>query len=116
MPMAWEQFGRYLLTARAMTGMEAARARLRLSWATWEPVASVDPLARGVTSRSRKRRSPAGASESRSRGERGGAPLATQPTSWRATPGGVDRGARIAVASIGDGAWRVVAGAPGSRA
>jgi len=39
--MAWEQFGRYLLTARAMTGMEAARARLRLSWGTWEPVASM---------------------------------------------------------------------------
>ena len=39
--MAWEQFGRYLLTARAMTGTEAARARLRLSWGTWEPVASM---------------------------------------------------------------------------
>jgi len=41
MPMAWEQFGRYLLAARAMTGTEAARARLRLSWGTWEPVASM---------------------------------------------------------------------------
>jgi hypothetical protein len=46
----------------------------------------VDPPARGVTSRSRKRGSLAGASESPSGGERHGARLATQSTGWRATP------------------------------
>jgi len=35
------KFGRHLSTARAMTGMKAARARLRLSCGTWEPVASM---------------------------------------------------------------------------
>jgi hypothetical protein len=42
------------------------------------------PTRRDETSRSRKRGSPAGASESRSRGERGGGPLATPPTGSRA--------------------------------
>src|SRR6266852_2026378 len=43
--------------------------------------------------------------------ERGGAPFATQSNGWRATPRGGDRGARIAVASSGDGAGQAVAGA-----
>jgi hypothetical protein len=59
------------------------RADLRAPWCVRDSQApsrpAVDPFALGGISRTRKRGSPAGASESRSRGERGGAPLATQP-------------------------------------
>src|SRR6266849_6526352 len=54
-------------------------------------------------------------SELRSGGERHGAPRATQPTGGRATARRDGRGARIAVASSGGEAGRVVAAAPGSR-
>src|SRR5258708_40358161 len=67
------------------------------------------------TSRSRRRGSPAGASESQCPAERCAAPLATQPIAWRATPRGGDRGGRIVVAWIRGGAGRVVAGVPGFR-
>src|SRR6266851_929555 len=91
-----------------------ARAIVRTSSANSE-LTGGQPIARGVTSRSRKRGSLAGASESRSGGERHGVRRATQLIGRRATPRRDDRGARIAGASIGGEAGRVVVAAPDFR-
>jgi hypothetical protein len=39
--LAWDKLGGSLQTARAVTGMKAARAQLRLLCGTWEPIASM---------------------------------------------------------------------------
>ena len=36
--MAWDESGGSLFTAQAVSGMEVARARVRLLHGTWEPV------------------------------------------------------------------------------
>jgi hypothetical protein len=76
-------------------------------WSTDPPAALLPP---------RKRGSLTDASGSRSRGERHEAPRATQPTGGRATPRRRDRADRVAAASSGGEAGRVVGGALGSRA
>ena len=39
--LARDELGGYLFTAQVVSGMEAARARFRLWWGTWEPVAPI---------------------------------------------------------------------------
>ena len=76
----------------------------------------VCPLARGGTSKSRKRESSAGASEFPSAVLRHRGLRSTVSTTARATSRRRDRVARISLASICGGAGRAAAGALGSRA